>query len=258
MNRQPDSADAGGNPRFEERLELRLSPHNPNTREKWDVEFEKGGSWEQNQGRRQTRLFAECFHEHIRIPRSQPFSVLDVGCGLGDALPVWKSKYPGAQLAGCDVSSVSIERCVQKYGLIADFFTASFESIRGTWDVIYCSNVLEHFEQHLEIASTLLRHCRRLFIMTPYAELTSEGKPLEPAPGQLHVASFFEKTFDALQGQGRAEVSVRVISCPGAWGPEGWRRWRSHLYHRLGKLPPVPRQIIYSIRNCQPADSPSH
>jgi SAM-dependent methyltransferase len=255
---KPEPEDAGRTSQSDERFELRLTSDNPNTSQKWDSEFKRDGTWEHNQGRRQTRLFAECFHRHVRIPLSMPFSVLDVGCALGDALPVWKKKYPDAELAGCDVSSVSVERCVQEFGRLASFFTASFESIRGTWDVIYCSNVLEHFEQHVEIASALLRRCRWLFIMTPYAELTGDGRPLQPAPGRLHVASFFENTFDALKQDGRADVSAQVISCPGAWGPEGWRRWRSHIYHRLGKLPPVPRQIIYTVRNCGPVDPSSN
>ena len=233
------------------RFQLRIGAENPNTRQKWDTEFQKGGSWEQNEGRRQTRLFAECLHRHVRVPLSGRFSVLDVGCALGDALPVWKRNYPEAELAGCDVSPVSIERCRKDYGHVATFFTASFESIRGSWDVISCSNVLEHFEQHVEIAGLLLQHCRWLFIMTPHAELNSEGKPLKPAAGQIHVASFFRDTFNSLMQDNQAEVCASVISCPGAWGPEGWRLWRTRAYHLLGKLPSVPRQIIYMIRNCR-------
>jgi hypothetical protein len=50
----------------------------------------------------------------------------------------------------------AVKRCQQRYGEIAQFFRASFEEIEGFWDVIYCSNVLERFEQHLEIAAVLL------------------------------------------------------------------------------------------------------
>lgn len=137
-------------------FKLTLSPDNPNIRAHSEEAFVNGGSWERKRGRTQTRLFAECFHRYTSA--------------LGDALPVWHRYYPAANLFGCDVAQVAVDRSVELYGNLADFFRASFEEIQDTWDVIYCSNVLEHFKQHVEIARELLNHCTILYVMNLFPE----------------------------------------------------------------------------------------
>lgn len=229
---------------------LRLSPGNPNTRSHYEDSFVVGGRWEQDGGPEQTRSFARCFHRHVRVPFEGEFSVLDVGCALGDALPVWHQHCPKARLFGCDVAQVQIDRCIQRYGKYGQFFRASFEEIEGIWDVICCSNVLEHFEQHVEIAELLLTHCKMLYVVTPYAELR-DGKPLTPTASFFHVATFYEDTFARLEQEDKATITTLVVECPGSRGGVNWKR---ELYWRIMKLlrgispTPPPRQIIYTIR----------
>src|SRR5947209_455100 len=96
------------------RFKLQVSERNPNTRAHSESAFEEGGLWERNRGPEQTRRFAECLHRHCRIPW-QEFSLLDVGCALGDALAVWHEKYPAAKLSGCDVADSAVRRCRERY-----------------------------------------------------------------------------------------------------------------------------------------------
>jgi SAM-dependent methyltransferase len=223
---------------------------NPNTREAWNAAFAEDGSWRLNLGRDQTRRFAECFHKHVRVPITGKFSVLDVGCALGDSLPVWRKHYPEAELHGTDVSEVAIEQARELHGAIATFTRASFDEITGTYDVIFCSNVLEHFEEHVAIARKLLAHCRYLYVLTPYAEWDEIGRPLVPAPNQQHVATFFLDTFDSLRQDDFARIDTKIVRCPIAWSPSlkgeiGW-----HLRYFLGRIStpsPPRRQIIYTI-----------
>jgi SAM-dependent methyltransferase len=230
-------------------MQLMISDNNPNTRTHHEKAYAPGGVWDQNQGRRQTRLFAEYFHRHIKVPIDGQFSVLDVGCGLGDAIPVWHRRYPQAKLFGSDIAQMAVDRCAETYGSLANFFRASFEEIQGYWDVIFCSNVLEHFEQHLEIAELLLGLCRILYVMTPYRE-TRNGHLLAPALGEFHVATLDESSFAALEIKGLASISTRVFRAPGAWGPD-WKgevKWK--LKRALGRTKDrPPRQIVYTIRN---------
>ena len=230
-------------------MELKLSASNPNTRQHSESAFVPGGVWDQKQGREQTRLFAECFHRHVKVPYQGAFSMLDVGCGLGDSIPLWRQNYPEAQLFGCDVAQVAVDRCLESYGMIGRFFRASFEEIRGNWDVIYCSNVLEHFEQHAEIANCLLSLCRILYVMTPYAE-TRDGKPLTPESGEFHVATLDKMTFSTLERSGKASVTAKVVRAPGAWSPnwKGELKWALRRAFLQTKDRP-PRQIIYAITN---------
>jgi SAM-dependent methyltransferase len=236
------------------RFRLELSDQNPNTRDRSEEVFVEGGHWEKNQGRRQTRRFAECFHRRVRLPWSE-FSVLDVGCALGDALSVWRREYPSAKLYGCDVAESAVRRCQECYGNMARFFRASFEEIDGHWDVIYCSNVLEHFEQFLEIAGELLLHCKLLFVLTPFGELRN-GALLRPsAERYYHVATFYRDALDDLIRSGKAsKVETTIFSCPrGGWGFTRVQRIRWLVSLILGGhyIVQEPLQIIYGIHSSQ-------
>ncbi|MFN0159029.1 MAG: class I SAM-dependent methyltransferase [Bacteroidota bacterium] len=227
------------------------SNQNLNTREVWEKEFEADGFWEKTSGREQTRMFAKRFHRHIKVPLDGKFSILDVGCAVGDALPVWRKHYPMAELHGMDVSQRAIERATKEYGSIARFQQGGFNDITGHFDVMYCCNVLEHFENHVEIARTLLQHCSILYIMTPYAEVSVKGRQLSIThPEAMHVATFLDGTFDEMAQNEGAEVSVKVIRTPVAWGPSFPVEFLWHVHYMLGKIhapSPPRRQIIYTL-----------
>lgn len=225
-----------------------MTPVDPNSRETNDENFKPGASFDRSDGRTQTRLFAEAFHRNVKVPIENDFSLLDAGCALGDALPVWRRHYPRARLSGCDFSPVAILRCKERYGDIAQFFCASFEEIEGEYDVIYCSNVLEHFGSYLEIAKIFLRRCRLLYVMVPYRELRN-GKPLAPGNDYYHKTTFELSSFDGLVAAvGDCSVTAKVIRAPGAWSPTlmGELRWlvRRHILGRPG-FP--PRQAVFTI-----------
>jgi SAM-dependent methyltransferase len=229
-------------------LKLELSELNPNTRERSEFVFTEGGHWEKNRGPSQTRRFAEFFHRSVRIPWTN-FSVLDVGCALGDALPVWHKKYPSAELYGCDVAEMAVTRCKERYGGMARFFRASFEEIQGFWDVIYCSNSLEHFEQYLEIAEALLLQCKMLFVLTPFGELR-DGSPMQPNGEEYHVATFYRNSFEALVRRDRASrIETLIMGCPRAWGLTHVQkmRWLVGSTLRRRYIFQEPLQILYAI-----------
>lgn len=222
-------------------------------REHFDEEFSIGGQWEANNGRDQTRRFAEHFTRNISIPLEE-FSLLDAGCALGDALPVLHKAYPNARLFGCDVSQVATERCKNDYGQIADFFAAAFEDISGFWDVIYCSHVLEHFEEYKSIASWLLKKCNILYIMTPYFELRN-GQPLDPKVDKGHMVTFYKDSFDDFFEKGDVSLPVKkwIKSSRRGWGPSSVRtRVLSEIKRALKivllrRYFPPHRQIIYEL-----------
>jgi hypothetical protein len=231
-------------------FKLQLSKRNPNTRAHSESAFEEGGIWDNHQGPDQTRGFAECLHRHCYIPWRE-FSLLDVGCALGDALAVWHEKYPTAKLFGCDVADSAIRRCRERYAGVAHFFQASFEGISGFWDIIYCSNVLEHFEQYLDIAEVLLAQCKLLLLLAPFAEL-KDGSPLGRGHHEdYHVTTLFRNSFDDLVSRGSARrVETSVFCCPRAgWGftPHQRLRWLLGAVLRNRYIVQEPLQILYAI-----------
>lgn len=222
-----------------------------NSKSSWERRFSENGNWEQSNGRDQTRKFAECFVRRARIDQSTE-SLLDAGCALGDAAPVLHNAYPWAKLHGCDFSENSIQRCKERYGSVSEFFVSSLENISGNWDAIFCSNVLEHFENYLAVAEGLLTHCRVLYVMTPYNELR-DGAIITPTEGEEHKVTIAGNSFDYLLASGKADsIKTDIFECPGAWG-WGLKRKLLHLAYNLkhGKswreASCFPRQILFSI-----------
>jgi hypothetical protein len=223
-----------------------------NSRAWWDGRFDPGGSWEANGGRNQTRVFAETLCRHVALPTKEPFTLCDFGCALGDGLKVFRRKYPPAVLFGVDFSATAIARCRAGNSGLATFRVASFEDLDGQFDVIYASNILEHFRDLEDKARLLLARCRRLLVMVPFREPLTCGPDGAPPAGE-HQRSFDKDSFDFLIAEGVARsVTAKVVSCPGAWSwPLSWRlreRTKNAFRPLLGKPKAVePRQVIFDI-----------
>jgi SAM-dependent methyltransferase len=216
--------------------------------------FKENGAWEKNKGKQQTKLFAYYFDQVITFTY-QNFTLLDVGCALGQAAAFFSRRYPNATVSATDISDVAIRRARKHYGELADFFTADINNISGFYDVIYCSNVLEHFHDFEEKTRKLTACCQRLCIMVPYNERMSGGHKLTPDSTSIeHQYSFYEDSFDFLLKEGRANtVHSKIISCPGAWGWNQRQKITHGIDNFLRKIIGKPHdyellQIIYDIK----------
>lgn len=230
----------------------------------WEEYFAPGGGWERNGGREQTRRFALQFVRRCGLERAARFSLLDVGCALGDALRVFAGAFPNARLHGVDFAPTAVARCRAELGSRAQVAVASIEDLRGPYDVVYCSNTLEHFADYEAKARALARQAaRRLFVMVPYRELRN-GRAIVPDPHEHHQHTFERDAFDFLLREGLATgVRTQVFSCPGAWGwsaaDQVVQRAKNAGRALLGRptLAP-PRQILYEIRRDGAAGANEH
>jgi len=219
--------------------------------------FKEDGAWEKNKGRQQTKLFAYYFDQVITFP-DQKFTLLDVGCALGQAAAFFSRRYPNASISATDISEVAISRCKRHYGELAHFFTADIENVSGFFDVIYCSNVLEHFLDFEEKTRKLTSCCKQLCIMVPYNERTHEGYKLTTDLTNIeHQYSFYEDSFDFLLEEGLVEtIDSKIISCPGAWGYNRRQKITHGIDNFLRKILSKPRdhellQIIFDIKTAK-------
>lgn len=158
---------------------------NINTKAYWEERF-ASGDWEEQHGRLQTRSFAKAQVKYFKIPPSFDGTILDFGCGLGDAIPVYRSAFPNARFIGVDISDSAIDLCRRRYGHIAQFIQGDHTSVPLA-DIIIASNVFEHLDNDREVAAHLLGKCKDLYIIVPYKE--------ETAPGAEHVNSYDENYF---------------------------------------------------------------
>lgn len=102
--------------------------------------------------------------------------VLDIGCGAGTVCLFIAGTY-GNQVLGVDVSKTAIKTCQESARLIGienkcKFKAADFLDFRksGQFDLIICSEVIEHLEGDVEALRKmyqLLRPAGRLILSTP-------------------------------------------------------------------------------------------
>lgn len=140
---------------------------NINTKKYWDDRFIE--DWERKKGRVQTENFAREQIKYFDIEKDFSGSILDFGCGLGDAIPVYKENYPNAKISGVDISTTGIEKCNKRYGEIANFIAGSYDDVPEV-DVIISSNVFEHLSHNIDVAKKLIDRCKKLYIIVPYKE----------------------------------------------------------------------------------------
>lgn len=223
-------------------------------RQWWENYFAVDGGWERNGGRDQSRLFAEAFTQRLKLERGTSFSLLDVGCALGEAIKHFSQEFPKASLYGIDFTRTAIERCRQELGNIAVFEVRDMLELERNYDLIYISNVLEHFADFADRARKLMRHCRRLCVLVPYLELKNYETPLVPDPKEHHQHTFDDQSFDFLVKEGLAsEIHRYVFSCYPAWGWSSRTRLEQSVKNVLrgvvGKRKVTePLQVFYDIQ----------
>ena len=118
---------------------------NINTKEYWDIRFSTQ-DWEKKSGRQQTRAFAEEQCKRLNLPKNFDGIITDFGCGLGDAIPIYRKTFPYAVLRGYDISTEAIIKCREVYGSLASFEQGNAEEVKYS-DIIISSNVFEHLSR---------------------------------------------------------------------------------------------------------------
>lgn len=210
-----------------------------NTQGYWDEIF-LSGYWDSVGGREQTQSFAKKQTQYFKVNEEFSGTILDFGCGLGDAFKVYKKKYPFAKFIGVDFSISAIEKCIKHYGPIADFICTDHLGCPDS-DVIITSNVLEHLDNDQEVARSLLSKCRDLYIVVPYREqhLISE-----------HLRAYDKHSFDAL-----SPIRTKVFASKG-WSQYGikscwWQIYIKNILRPIFRKPTLRRrmQILYHFHN---------
>lgn len=195
---------------------------------------------------RQIRLFARYFLAHVDLPVSEPFILLDVGCGTGSALSEIKARRPLATLYGCDIEELHVQISRRLNGDAAEFFQSDIASVSGTYNYIYVSNLLEHVSGWQEALMHLCTLARYVFVLVPYREDLAEQKS-SGVEHVDHVNSYDHQSFDFLISQGFA-VRKRVIRTAYAWGPPLHCEWVAMVKGALsGRRYKLQREILVEI-----------
>jgi SAM-dependent methyltransferase len=209
-----------------------------NSRAYWEHRF-GSGDWQAKGGRYQTRAFAQAIARRLDLPSGFDGVLLDFGCGLGDAIPVYSARFPRARLIGVDVSLSAVDSCRRDYGHIGTFLHGDHHIVPAV-DAIVASNVLEHLIDQASVLTTLREKARHVFVAVPYRERIE--------PGGEHVNAYDSDSFAHLPVHCR-----HVYPCRG-WSQYGrnliWNVYAMNVARLLARRPMVARnkQILFHLR----------
>jgi SAM-dependent methyltransferase len=112
--------------------------------------------------RNRTRFMLTEIKQHQAL-LGRSINVLDIGCGTGDLITVWVARL-GAEVVGIDIHEPSIRLARRRHSMPnLQFDLATAEDLlteEKTYDVIICSEVLEHLhhpQSLLDIMRKLIR-----------------------------------------------------------------------------------------------------
>lgn len=158
---------------------------NPNTKKFWDDKLSGFAAFWRN----------ENYYGILDLfPQDKEFSLLDIGCAIGDGCELLQEKFPKAKITGVDISDVGIEKAKQKTKsvqyLVLDILK---QPIPKKYDYITIIQTLEHFDNPFAVVDKCLKHVRKsIIISVPYNQKCSPTKALNVSE---HRYSFNEETF---------------------------------------------------------------
>jgi 2-polyprenyl-3-methyl-5-hydroxy-6-metoxy-1,4-benzoquinol methylase len=166
-------------------IESRRFSSNPNTRAYWNKKLGRlGSSWRDDH------------YHHIMdlLPAGGEFSLLDLGCALGDGCELLKKRFPKAAITGVDISEVGIQKAREKrMDIQYEVLDILSDPIPDDFDYITIVETLEHFDEPYDVLDKCLKHAREsVIICVPYRQ----NLPRMLRWGQEHRFSYDERSFD--------------------------------------------------------------
>jgi hypothetical protein len=154
--------------------EAQPAPAPVNSESYWSGRF--AGDWRANDGPAQSRFFYRLAVDHlpawlVRMLRAERPSVCDWGCATGDGTDVLAQAY-SLPVTGIDFSRTAIEVASQSYpGLSFKCVDLLTETIEERFDVLFCSNTLEHFPDPWSVLAKVAGVAEQaLIVLIPFRE----------------------------------------------------------------------------------------
>jgi len=144
-----------------------------NSREWWENSFKN--HWEASSGKEQTEFFCRLALEHlpkwtIDDIQENRLSICDAGCAEGQGTHMLASFFTNSEVVGIDFSDEAISKA-REYFPQVNFSVQDISHLPKKFDVVFCSNTLEHFVDPVSIMENIRKNTDRyLIILVPYQE----------------------------------------------------------------------------------------
>ncbi len=187
------------------------------------------GNWQKYQNRNPLqRLLIQNFLDTIvAITRSLPTStILDAGCAEGFVSQRLLEEWPGAQVVGIDVDIGALTRG-QRLNPVTRFGSGDITSLPfkdKSFDLVICTEVLEHLPHPESALSELQRMTRRYCLLSV---------PHEP----------FFRLSNLMRGKNISRLGDDVDHYH-HWGALAFRRLTNHYFHPVSSRFPFPWQVF--------------
>ncbi|MDD5544667.1 MAG: class I SAM-dependent methyltransferase [Acidobacteriia bacterium] len=140
-------------------------------------------------------------------------SLLDVGCSEGFKTHL-AAEFFGIPMRGCDLSEEACRRAHEIFKVTADVVDIhEMPYADGEFDVLLCSETLEHATDFKKALSELMRVARRTVVISvPHEpeELVERNRAIDEPHAHFH--SFDEHSFDFLREAGHQVFVQKILS----------------------------------------------
>jgi 2-polyprenyl-3-methyl-5-hydroxy-6-metoxy-1,4-benzoquinol methylase len=155
-----------------------------------------------------TDVFHDALLDLIDSATPSPQTILDAGCGEGYVSNLIAERNPQAKLTGIDASEGAISYAQANFGHAGTYQVASIFELPfpdGHFDLVLCSEVLEHLDDPMAALAELKRVSRRHVLITIPREpifqfLNDVGKTLRLCGDPGHVNFWTKQDFQDVFG----------------------------------------------------------
>jgi len=178
----------------------------------WENRFDVGTKHHSNQNAEITTDFIKTISEKINTILLSNNSVIEIGCGTGE-LTYELSKIYDFNITGTDLSKNAIDFANKNYSsdkVDYKVFDCINDEIDESFDLVICSNTLEHFKDPYKLIDKMLCIADNLIILVPYNQPITDGYECEGGAG--HVFHFKDDSF----------INYDVMECY-TFSTNGWQ-----------------------------------